>query len=337
MSGRVVTDESERQKLEQRLIQYSRKNIFLLNSAEFSEAAILFRTLLPDLNERAFLYFVSSPTDMTSGKPVFSGNQNQLAQVLATQFNIDNLELVGAVYQIVKDNYAKLTDFPISVPPNVVINIKGTFEIAPSDNSLVALEDFMFYELAASYLLNVPDSAVQAAGDRFDWGVFSTSDLNANIIPFSFSALVANFIRGPIELRVKGYEGSMLWEKEFATSDPALGSVDITIPLLKPEVISPDSETPPSETNKRLHGKEIEFTGNCKLHRLTVLIEAKKPSETSWQIVGVVTTDGSGSLSLSYPNGVFATARTLVCLTPDSPPEIVLRTDSASVAANETI
>jgi GH25 family lysozyme M1 (1,4-beta-N-acetylmuramidase) len=333
----AVPDDAGREQLEQRLIDYIRKNMFLLHATVFSETAAHFRALLPELNEHAFLHVVSYLTGFANGRPVLSGSKNQLARMLKTQFNTDKPELVAAIYGLVKDNYAKLTDFPVVTPALVLVDIRGTFRIATSDGSAVALADFGFYDLATVYTLATPDLPLQPTGGHFDWSGLTAGDLTNNAVPFAFSGLVANFLEGPIELRVKAYDGAVLWEKAYAASDPALGQVAITVPLVKPVAITTGDDTPPTRSNKRLHGRVVELSGNCPVKGLIVVIGAKKPNGPEARIVGVATTDASGNFWLPYPYGVFAAAQALVSLTPDSPADVPVRTDAASVAAGETI
>lgn len=337
LSGRILPNEEEAKKLEQQLINYIRKNIFLINENAFNETAMQFRTIVPNLNNNAFLYIVSRLTDLSTGKPVYKIATDAFMIFLKTQFNLDRPEIAKAIIELVKDNFSRLIDFPVIVPEIIVIDIKGTFKISTSDNSAVALSDFNFYDLSIDYSIEIPQSGAEPVAYKFDWTQVSASDLNANTVPFAFNSVVANFIDGPIYVRVKGYDGSSLWEKEFAAFNPDLAKLEIVVPKLKPLVISTIEEPPVSGGNKRLHGKVVEISSNCKLKGLTVLVQAKKLNDINWKVVGVATTDGSGNFSIPYPYGIYISAQALVSLTPDSPADITIKTDPASIVANETI
>jgi hypothetical protein len=263
LSGRILPNEEEAKKLEQQLINYIRENIFLINENAFNETAMQFRTIVPNLNNHAFLYIVSHLTDLSTGKPVYKIATDAFIVFLKAQFNLDKPEIAKAIIKLVKDNFSRLIDFPVAVPEIIVIDIKGTFKISTSDNSAVALSDFNFYDLSIDYSIDIPQSGEEPVAFKFDWTQVAASDLNANTVPFVFNPVVANFIGGPIYVRVKGYDGSLLWEKELAASNPDLAKLEIVVPKLKPLVISTDDEHPASGGNKRLHGKVVEISGDC--------------------------------------------------------------------------
>ena len=81
----------------------------------------------------------------------------------------------------------------------------------------------------------------------------------------------------------------------------------------------------------------MELSGKCILKALTVLIQAKRPNDTIWKVVGNATTDGSGNFSMPYPYGNYMAAQALISLTPNSPADIVVNSDEDHVLLNETI
>ena len=58
--------------------------------------------------------------------------------------------------------------------------------------------------------------------------------LDVNTVPFSFAPVIANLIYSNISVRVKGYEGALLWQEEYAVTNENLQHLKIEVPALKP-------------------------------------------------------------------------------------------------------
>lgn len=313
-------------------IDYTRGNIFLINKDIFLEAAAKFKIAEPQFNDYAFLFIISHVTDISSGSPKIMIDADEIQIFLKTNFAIDKPERVKAILRLIKDN---LYDFPISVPEIKTLDVKGTFKINAGTN-VVSFNDFKFYAVSLEYTIQVPDNGIHPISHMFDWNNVQASQLNNNTVPFSFPTTVANLINSNVKIRVTGYDGSEVWQKEYSPTNEELKNVNIEVELLKPAIISVGDEPKPVKGGKKLSGKIIEM-GDCKINDVTVVIQAKKEADTLWRIVGAATTDTSGNFSLPYPYGNYIAAQALVSLTPNSPADIPINTDQNDIDINETI
>jgi hypothetical protein len=332
LSSAISFNENETEKVKIKLAEYARKNIFLLNREVFAEAAAQFKIAEPQLNDYAFLFIIAHVTDLSSGQPKIKTNAEEIKVFLKTHFAIDKAERVKAVLKLIKDN---LFDFPITVPEIKSMEVKGTFKIIAGNT--ISLNDFRFYALAVNYSIQVPGDGIRPVSVTYDWNSVQSSQLRNNTASFSFAPVITNLISGNVHIRVTGYDGSEVWQKEYAPDNQELQKVNIEVALLKPVVLSPSGEPKPVSGNKKLAGKVIEMSGGCKIKDAVVVIQGKKEGDTMWRIVGTGTTDASGNFSLPYPHGVYVAAQALVSLTPDGPADIPVHTDPDHIAANETI
>jgi GH25 family lysozyme M1 (1,4-beta-N-acetylmuramidase) len=330
-SGAAVNEEAV-EKLELELADYIRKNIFILNKNLFAEAAIQFKLAEPTFNEYALLFIIAHVTDVSSGNPKIKIIPDEFKVFLKTNFEIGSTESIKTLLDIITDD---LFDFPITVPEITTAEIKGMFRIKTPGDSAVAIDDFKFFDLSVEYTIQVPGGNTHPVAISFDWaGVQQTTN---NTVPFSFAPVITNLINSSINVRVKAYAGSVIWENQYAVTNPDLQNLIIEVPLLKPAVIITNDEPKSSGGNKKLAGKVVEMSGACKLNDLTVVIQAKRTGDAIWKIVGAATTDSSGNFSLPYPYGNYIAAQALVSLMPDGPADINVYSDAAHVAINETI
>ncbi|MBF9255160.1 N-acetylmuramoyl-L-alanine amidase [Pontibacter sp. 172403-2] len=333
LNASVAFNEAESQSLELELADYVRKNVFLLNRQQFDEAAVQFRAVEPRYNEFAFLLIVSHVTDVSSDRPKIKIAADEFRNFLKAEFEIGSAETIKVLQKILKN---ELFDFPVSVPEIEAVEIKGTFKIITPGNSPVALNDFKFYDLATEYSIQVPDGNSELLTNSFNWvGIQQAPD---NTVPFSFGTILTNFLNSAVTVRVKAYDGSVIWENQYAATNPDLQQLVIEVPLTKPVILSgADEPKPSSGGNKKLSGKVIEISGECELKDITVVVQAKKEGDAIWKVVGSASTDSSGNFSLPYPYGVYVAAQALVSLTPDTPADITLYTDDEHIASRETI
>ncbi|MEP7110179.1 MAG: hypothetical protein ABI760_19440 [Ferruginibacter sp.] len=330
-SGAAFNEEAA-QKLELELADYIRKNIFIINKTLFAEAAIQFRLAEPGFNEYALFFIIAHVTDVSSGEPKIKIVADKFQAFLKTQFGIGSTESIKTLLEIIKDD---LFDFPVTVPEITTAEIKGTFKIITPGNSEVAINDFKFFDLSVEYTIQTGNINPHTVVTSFDWAGIQQSPNNT--VDFSFAPVITNLINSLIQVRVKAYYGSVVWDNQYAVTNPDLQNLIIEVPLLKPAVVTAGDEPKPSGGNKKLTGKVVEMSGACKLKDLTVVIQAKKTSDTIWKIVGAATTDSSGNFSLPYPYGNYIAAQALVSLMPDSPADINVYKDAAHIAINETI
>lgn len=334
LSNSSAVDESENRDENQviEIADYARNNIFLLNKDVFEEAALQFRIAEPRFNDYAFLYIISHVTDLSSGRPKIKTDPQEIKEFLKANFGIDKADRVKAVLRLIKDS---LFDFPITVPEIKIMEVKGAFKInSPYD---VSLTDFSFYTLSLEYAVALSGGDNRPVSFTFDWKSSQDSGPVNNTLPFSFAPVISNLITSRVTVRVTGYDGAELWQKEYDPASTDLRQVSIEVNLSRPVVLSPSDEPRLENGNKKLSGKVLNLSGECKLNEATVLIQAKREGDVLWRVVGAANTDASGNFSMPYPFGKFVAAQALVSLTPDSPADIPISTDPAHLALLESI
>lgn len=338
ISTGVSYNEAEVQKLDKEISDYVKENIFLINKTAFKEVAVQFKSIIPNFNDYALLFIIAHLTDVSSDSSVFKAEVEEFKQFMKNHFQVEKPEAVNAVIKLIKENFNRLFDFPITVPEIRSVAIKGTFKIVTSDNSAIALSDLNFYQLSTEYSIQLPGGNGQACCIVYDWSSVTPDQLIDNTVSFSFPVIITNLLNSLIQIRVKGFEGNAVWENEYTPENTELQKLKIEVPLNKPSGISISEDNPGSgNENKKLYGKVIKMNGECPVNGLTVVIQAKTSNDTIWKIVGAATTDASGNFSLLYPYGNYTAAQALVSLTPDSPADITIYNDAAHIASNKTI
>ena len=163
----------------------------------------------------------------------------------------------------------------------------------------------------------------------------------SNSVQFSFTdaddeAIYRSSVASLILVMVKSL-GSPAWSEEFSPDDLQLSSIEIEVPLQRPNIMnSTDKDALPDKT-KKLRGQVLEFSKKCPLKDLTVLVQAKNAGDKIWRIVGATTTDSSGNFSMPYPFGIYTEAQAIVSLTPDRPaviPIVALREGNQTISDN---
>ena len=318
------------------LVSYLPNNIFLLNKNVFDDVAAKFKIIAPEVNSNALLHLIGLSTDLSPAQPAYTPNKTTVNAFLAS-IKISAAKTVTSVTNLLKNNFDNLFDLPITVPEIKSVEIKGTFKIKTSDGSNTTINDFNFYDLEVDYAISTSGNEEQPVSVTFDWNNIDPSKLADNAIPFSFSPIILNPVNSFFNIRVKAFDGSVLWQKNYAPANPELQQLKIEVSSLRPAVTSASNVAVPSGSNKKLSGKIVEMSGICNINGVIVVIQAKKVDDTIWKIVGSSTTDASGNFSLPYPFGNFIAAQALVSLTPDSPADLTTNTDADHVSMNETI
>jgi Papain-like cysteine protease AvrRpt2 len=241
-----------------------------------------------------------------------------LAQEGITDSHKETAEYVAAIFN-------NLFDFPIYIPAIETIKVAGTFEVKMPANESLVQNDLRFYELSLEYLHLGVNNLTTSKLIQYDWSS-NNNPINANKIAFSFSGaerIIPSAVVGSITVRVKAFDGQVLWTKDFESNDHALQEVVIVVSQVRPATRNPtktDSIT--LNSNKKLRGQVIELTKQCALKDLTVIVQAKKEGDEIWRVVAATNTDASGNFSLPYPYGEYTKAQAIVSLTPDSPADI---------------
>jgi len=326
----VAFDEGEADKLTDELIDYLRANIFLINRERFDEAAAQFRTVEPRFNDFAFLLILSHVTEVAE-KPRINIALDKFKAYLKSQFGIGEARTIKTLQKVLKD---ALFDFPVTVPEITAVEIKGTLTLLRTDSTSTSLAEFGFYDLTTEYGILAPDGTSDLATNHFDWS--TAAQPTGNTAPFSFGTVITNLVSSDIDVRVKAHDGSVVWERQYASTDAALGHIAIEVPLVAPVVLT-DPEPPSTGGHKKLSGKVVELSATCPLKDIIIVVEAQKAADAPWSVVGTATTDNSGNFSMPYPYGNYTAARAYTSLTPDSPVDIPVNTDAAHLSTLETI
>ena len=216
-----------------------------------------------------------------------------------------------------------LWDFPISIPEIKPVVVKG--EVLFTGTEPVLYRDLSSYDLVVRYELKASGPPVPAASTvKYAWENFAATEIPDRQVPFDFQAnknlvLDANATDSVI-ITVKQYDGAVLWQHHYAATDPQLQQVPIELPLVKvPELSATDPSGGSQGTNRPLKGQVVEITGKCLLKDRTVILQAKaRQEDLVWRVIGVATTDVTGSFTMPYPSGTYEAAQAITSLAPDS-------------------
>ncbi|QNK64551.1 hypothetical protein H7F33_08760 [Pedobacter sp. PAMC26386] len=317
------------------LKSFLESNIFLLNKNVYDEVLPEFKDLVHINQDLILLTTIQKLVEATDMNPIsgFSIDDRVLQKLpgILTELHIENQDFVVEFF---KKHFNRFFDFPLFVEEIKTISIAGTFHVKTSDNAAITLNDLQFYSLLLDY--TAVDNPIGSRTDRFDWPT-TDSEMNNNTVSFTFNKnnpIVVSGIQGLITVRVKSFDGAILWLKDYHPEDPILKEVIIEVTLSKPNNLN---ALPPNDIQvigKKLRGQLVGLTKKCPLKDATVIIQAKKDGDEIWRLVGAATADSSGNFSMPYPYGVFKVAQAIVSLTPDSPADIPVNLDAKD---NQTI
>ncbi|RYD98716.1 MAG: hypothetical protein EOP54_06750 [Sphingobacteriales bacterium] len=249
--------------------------------------------------------------------------QEQLSSMINTvyarayaQYGDRSKEMLEAVLKRVraalkKFDLNRLLDFPIDVPEQFKgLQVGGTFTI--NTDKAIPASTLDFYKLSINY-----SNGQEAKVKLFDWsGQATEPDISNLPVPFHFN--LQENVADPLTVTVKGYDGSVLWLKNFAPSDEALEDINIRVQLLSPGTINNNNNNGTNTAQKKLRGQVISTaSAKADVKDLTVLIQAKKQGDTRYRIVGSAQTDNGGYFSLSYPYGQYTEAQAIISTLPD--------------------
>ncbi|MBL7704312.1 MAG: hypothetical protein JNM21_02080 [Taibaiella sp.] len=221
----------------------------------------------------------------------------------------------------------RLLDFPLDIPEQFNgLKVAGTFTI--NTDKEIPASTLDFYKLGINY-----SNGQEAKLKQYDWSSQATEADIANLpIPFQFN--LQDNVMNPITVSVKGYDGSVLWLKNFVPSDEELEDINIRVQLLSPATVN-NNNNGNNTAQKKLRGQVISTaSAKANVKDLTVLIQAKKQGDALYRIVGSAQTDNGGYFSLSYPYGQYIEAQAIISTLPDSATSILIEQNEQ---AEETI
>ncbi|WP_162903095.1 papain-like cysteine protease family protein [Taibaiella koreensis] len=236
-------------------------------------------------------------------------------QVLAAQakqqFNVGFSDSdYNQLKKIPAAQYEALWDFPVAIPEVKPAVVKG--EVVFTGTEPVQYSNFSSYDLVLDY-------AGQSV--KYAWNNYSTADIPDRKTDFDFYAtqdvVIDTGSADPVTVSVKLYDGNVLWRHTYAADDTKLQKLHIELPLVKVPVLG-DDPSDPGASNKPLRGQVVELSGKCSLKDLTVILQAKALTvDPVWKVIGVATTDITGSFTMPYPLGSYEAAQAFVSLSPD--------------------
>lgn len=239
--------------------------------------------------------------------------------------------LVAQALDLLEKQLSDLFDFPLEIPQISVLKVAGTFQIL-TGGATVAQRDLKRYTL--SYQYSGMDVSQESSVKRvtYYWGT-EADPQDDQLFPFVFSPVIISAMEQQVVVEVKAFDGSTVWHRAFAPSDPELQALKIAVELVRPTQLERPATSQDAQL-KRLRGQTLLLNDICPLKDLTVVVEAKETLDGAWRVVTAGTTDASGSFSLPYPYGVFVAAQARVSLSPQTPAAIPIRSNGQE---NETI
>ena len=313
--------------------QYNRR-VFIINKEAYEGFKYAFASSNPNrtVSDDFVLNFIQVMVDLNGDHPKLSsfsaGNVFEAAQV-KNFFLVSEYKITDELGKYVTEHFDQLFDFPIQVPEIHSLEIGGELKIVTQET--VSQADLDFYDLSVEYQ--------QANGTpkllRYNWSAGEETIVD-NQIRFRFNdgePLLANNISGPVSVRVKGYDGAVLWQEKYDKADETLQHLAISIAKYPAGSVEVDADTGRPRSAKRLRGKVLQNGDKYNLKDLTIVVQAKKDGDASFRIVTSAMTDQSGNFSLDYPYGDYTEAQALVSLMPNSPADLVIDPDRS----NETI
>jgi hypothetical protein len=306
--------------------QYS-NSVFIVNKEAYELFKYVFDIGYPDriITDKFVLDFIQVLIDLNGEYPQLASEEftigyTQLADFFKkTEYNINK-----DFFDYLKNNFNKLFDFPLTIPKIETLTIGGKLQILTEDE--VSQKDLDFYDLFIEYLqVNGTPKIL-----KYNWSI-TEETISNNIVNFIFNndePLIINNITGLITVKVKGYDGAILWLEKYNKEDDKLLDLDLKIRKYPKEGIEIDPETGRPKSNKRLRGKVLQNANKYSLNGLTIIIQGKIKDGDLFKIVGSAMTDKSGNFSIDYPYGNFEVAQALVSLMPNSPVDLVINSNN---------
>ena len=320
------------------IIKYTKENIIFINKNVFARVAEEFKRTIPNQGDYPLLAIISHVTDATMNKPVLININQAEFMEFVNQFGITGT-FVPFLIDLIQVNFEDLFNFPISVPEIITIEIKGDIKFLSQTNEIAHKIDLINYDLFVQYTESVSNLTSTI---KYRWEKFTNEPIPNNTEIFNFRekngfVLIANQA-STVTVTLRLADNTLLQSKTFdALDSEGLGDIHFVVDLFK--LPQPDGTgTHPDNSAQQLKGKVLELSGKCSLKGLTVIVQAKeKKTDPLWKIVGAATTDSAGNFRMKYPFGVFEEAQAIVSLTPESPVDIPVYTDSIHTDAKQTI
>ena len=312
--------------------EFDKENLILINKNAYENLLNKLIKFSPTQDEFYLLEIILNLIDFSGEFPfLLEKITDEVRNSISRLLKNDNAE---RPLEIIIKSFPDLFDFPLLIPEIKTIDAAGTFTILTNDNSTITKNELSYYDLFLEYTINDEKNTYQIihvdlakAGDN----------IQNNGVHFSFTdnrQIILNNIQNSLSVKVKGFDGSVLWSKQFAADAPGLRDLKIEVSLMKPVRLKPSNKNTPQDVNKKLRGQVIVYNKDCSLKDISVIIKAKKDGAEIFRIVGSAKTDNSGNFFMPYPYGRYTNAQAIVSLTPNDPVSIPVSNDNEN---NQTI
>lgn len=325
--------------------KYLGENLFLINITVLNQLMEIAHTIKDTRLWPLFLFLSFSIKTGRNKFPILSiPSYDELLLLINNQESQEPLiyEWEYRVFnELINEYFIPLFDFPIIIPEIQPVVIKG--DIKFTGNDPVKYRDLSSYDLLVDYqYLEEEGAETKQKSIKYAWNDYSDTDIPKRTATFDFQkyndfVLDANKAN-KLTVSLKLFDGTVLWHRQFEPDDPHLSEIHIEVPLTKANVLGGANSNDITNANLFIKGKVIEVSGKCSLKDLTVIIQAKaKLDNPVWRVVGVATTDITGSFKLAYPLGIYEAAQALVSLSPNKPISIKVYTDDIHKQAQQTL
>ncbi|MEU0485712.1 N-acetylmuramoyl-L-alanine amidase [Streptosporangium sp. NPDC006013] len=217
-------------------------------------------------------------------------------------------------------NIEALTAFDVPVPEREPLRLAGTFTIT-DETEVDARQLAFFHPVVDVPVLTLSGTVLRSFTPRWP-AVSGTASLPLDFEweldpPVSLSTIV-----GPVTVRVKGFDGSILWQEAHPAGSEDLTGLVIEVKNHRPRTITRPVTTAEDTSSRRIRGQVVAMDPKQRVDSLTVVVQARSASDINWRLVSSGKTDGSGYFTLPYPAGEFIAAQALVSVAPNSPTDI---------------
>ncbi len=312
--------------------EFDRENPILINKAAYLSLLSTLRKFSPSQDDFYLLEIILRLFDHNAEFPfllkkISDDVRNSVFQILKS----DNPEPL----EIIKNGFKELFDFPIAIPEIRTLEAAGKFTVLTGDNSKITKKELTFYDLVFEYTINDGKNTYSAV--HIDPSKAGSSLVN-NSTNFSFTdarQIILNNINDPVSVKVKGFDGSVLWSRQFSPDAPELKELRIEVPLMRPVQLTTLGKDDPVDLNKKLRGQVIVYNKDCSLKDIFVNIQAKRDGAETFATVGSAKTDASGNFFMPYPFGRYTAAQAITSLTPNDPVDVAVSANNENI--NQTI
>ena len=309
------------------LREFDLEGLFLINQSVYTSLLQKLADVIPNRDDFYLLDVIGRLVNLSAGYPFLETALSEESRTAIFQLlGTDQMEPV----ELIMKRFPDLFDFPLDVPELRTVEVAGTFTVLTDDNRAVNENELPYFDLLVEYSVDHAGAGAYRAR-HFDWSTVR-GKLQDNSVGFSLTdgaKILQNNIRGPLTVQVKGFDGSLLWSRQYAPDSPELSDLAIAVPLLTPVRLSAPEGKNPEDVNKKLRGQVVVTNKDCSLKGVTVTLRAKKKGSTTRVVVGTARADDSGYFFMPYPYGNYTEAQAVISLIPNEPVEVAISKDDA--------